>query len=416
MPLSPEDAQECINSLRVSTALKYCKDEDLQKLSDAMEKKVYKHGDILSHEGQPQTQMFVIAKGSVRREKTALDGSVHHIDTHMGGSTVGTLHIMNQDPSYATSICNADDCVAYTLSSDKFNNMFKSNPRFAWDVAYSLTVEVRKHTRAQRTPLLEQHPKKTSVTAVSLAAGIESFYRAALNAVLNQRLTGVKMVSLFPNMHIQVPTRIVYINGFKGLRARLDSAVDPDTYANPTAVRLGLAVTPGILMTPVSSILEACNAGHSNPEPLYRRWTRGIVPRCGREVIFGVGLNQLSDFCEERVPFFENSAIRNAGGSLTAGVISGYLSHVVHNLSTLKLMNPNKSYGTHFKEYVAKAETRLPTNFQNPTLRRVGATALACIFPAGLLIRTSQIVGTFVILNGTINAITQWGPEWLRRF
>ena len=62
------------------------------------------------------------------------------------------------------------------------------------------------------------------------------------------------------------------------------------------------ALLPGVLMTPVSSVLEASNAGHSNPEPLYRRATRGMAPRGVREVIFGVGLNQLSDFCEERVP------------------------------------------------------------------------------------------------------------------
>ena len=135
-------------------------------------------------------------------------------------------------------------------------------------------------------------------------------------------------------------------------------------------------------MTPVSSILEACNAGelssklmsiellnerslppppffffcskgHSNPEPLYVRWIRGIIPRGLREVpfslnsfvfvfvvlsiiyfilnieqvIFGVGLNQLSDYCEERIPpYIENTALRNAAGSLTAGIISGYLS------------------------------------------------------------------------------------------
>ena len=34
------------------------------------------------------------------------------------------------------------------------------------------------------------------------------------------------------------------------------------------------------------------------------RWMRGLVPRAAREVIFGIGLNQLSDYCEERVPDF----------------------------------------------------------------------------------------------------------------
>ena len=56
---------------------------------------------------------------------------------------------------------------------------------------------------------------------------------------------------------------------------------------------------------------------------------------------------------------------------MLAGVISGYFSHVVHNLSTLKLMNPNKSYGQHFSDYVTKAEERLP---QNIPMRRAAAT------------------------------------------
>ena len=116
-------------------------------------------------------------------------------------------------------------------------------------------------------------------------------------------------------------------------------------------------------MTPMSSILEASNAGHSNPEPMSTRWLRGTVPRCAREVIFGIGLNQLSDYCEERVPgFVEGKALRTAGGSMLAGIVCGYLSHVVHNMSTLKLMNPNKSYSQHFNDYVTAAEGRLPAN------------------------------------------------------
>lgn len=84
---------------------------------------------------------------------------------------------------------------------------------------------MRKHTRSQRTPLLEQSAKTTPVFAVSIAAGVESFYRAAMNAILNQQLTGVRKGSLFPNMHIQIPTRIFYINGFKGIRQFLDTKV-----------------------------------------------------------------------------------------------------------------------------------------------------------------------------------------------
>ena len=160
-------------------------------------------------------------------------------------------------------------------------------------------------------------------------------------------------------------------------------------------------------MTPMSSLLEAANAGVQNPEPLSTRWLRGIAPRALREVIFGIGLNQLSEYCEERVPLvIENPVLRNAGGSLMAGVISGYLSHIPHNLSALKMMNPQKSYPQHFASLMQNWKpklTRLPPSFQNPT-----AAVLCCVLPKGVTIRTAQIVGSFIILNGLINIFKEW--------
>ncbi len=97
-----------------------------------------------------------------------------------------------------------------------------------------------------------------------------------------------------------------------------------------------------------------------------------------REIIFGVGINQLSDACEERIGdvslvdrfqllpkcFYsrgveyiyctnvvfqplqdiENTFMRTMAGSMIAGVAAGYLSHVPHNVSTVKLLNPNLTY------------------------------------------------------------------------
>ena len=41
---------------------------------------------------------------------------------------------------------------------------------------------------------------------------------------------------------------------------------------------------------------------------------------------------------------FEDPTLANFGGSLAAGVACGYLSHIPHNLSTLKLLQPSLSY------------------------------------------------------------------------
>ena len=119
------------------------------------------------------------------------------------------------------------------------------------------------------------------------------------------------------------------------------------------------------------------------------------------------------------------------------GVLAGYFSHIPHNLSTLKLMTPSKTYGQHLGALVAQSESRIPTTFSpgtcthtrthththththtrararahthththTPGSRRAIATVAAILFPRAVVIRTAQIVGSFVILNGTINSL-----------
>ena len=134
--------------------------------------------------------------------------------------------------------------------------------------------------------MFEQTADGLPVFAICCASATESFYRSALNAMINAKLTG-KMGGLFPNMHVQLPMRVSYILGFKTVRYLLDEKVDRSKMGDMQ--NLGLACVPGLAMTPFSSMLEACNAGHLNPEPLWRRWTRGIAWRSAREVIFGIG-------------------------------------------------------------------------------------------------------------------------------
>ena len=135
----------------------------------------------------------------------------------------------------------------------------------------------------------------TPVFATSVAATVESFYRSALNAFINQALLGQKLQRLFPDMHVQAPVRVMYINGIKQSRAWLANNIHPEDYGQAaTAVRVGVWCGPGVFMTPISSVLEAANAGSKNPEPLLtQRWTRGLVFRCAREVIFAIGVNQV---------------------------------------------------------------------------------------------------------------------------
>lgn len=325
---------------------------------------------------------------------------------YYGVNSFGTLHVVERLPAFATTTAVSHG-VAYRLDGADVDAALRQHGP---GVIAGLCAEIfRMSETYEPLPLFEQPPKRVNVAAVSVAAAFESYYRAMLNTLLNSTVSTVAdaPATMFPNMTVQIPTRMLYINGFKLLRQAFDDALrseDRETHAYESLIP---ALLPGVLMTPVSSILEACNAEYANPEPLLRRAARGATFRCGREVIFGLGLNNLADYCEERVPrdVANSKLARNALGSVAAGVVAGYFSHVPHNLSTLAMLEPGRTYGDHWRNLVANARAnRLPANLP-PAQASVLANALALFLPAGLLIRTTQIVGSFCLLNGISHAL-----------
>jgi hypothetical protein len=406
--MDPEDLERCTKLLGVADMFRKVPPNQLSYLASQMTVHTLRRNDVLLKQGEPSDKFFLLESGDVRRKFVdPEDGKAHTVKFLIKASSINSMRILSGEPVFSTVKCTTETCKVYEMAREDFLRSLHARPEITTAIAEALCEELRRGSKTFQTPLLQQQQQQdVNFPAVSIAAGIESYYRSALNAMLNARLTGVK-AELFPNMHIQVPVRISYITGFKGLRAFLDTNVDSDLYQYPTAVQLAAAVSPGIIMTPISSVLEASNAGHMNKEAMATRWMRGIVPRCGREVVFGVGLNQLSDYFEERLlPYVSNDLLANAAASLAAGVVSGYLSHVPHNMSTFKLLEPHRSYGDLYRMFVKKSCPPIVDSLvQNwsPNLQTLTRFAFATLFPRGVMIRTTQIVGSFMILNGTIN-------------
>jgi len=282
--------------------------------------------------------------------------------------------------------------------------LMRTEPDLSIAMVESLTRYIKGQQPTFSTPMFEQRAHKTTFTATTMAATIESFYRSGMNALINQKIMGGQRGALFPHMHIQIPTRVVYINGIKQVRAHLDK-IDTSRFGDLAGIaRMGIAFAPGVIMCPMSSVLEATNAGKLNPEPILRRASRGFVPRLGREVVFGVGLNQLADFVGERAEsMFSNKAIARNLGSMTAGLIAGYLSHIPHVLSTKKLNEPHKSYAELWKEVWSLSVQRTPNSLEESQRHRLAKLyAVAC--PVGCVRRSFQIAGTFIIINGVTYA------------
>ena len=409
-PMSSEDQASCMVLLQEAEMFQKVPPSELRKIVQQMTSRHLQKGDILHRQNEITDRFFLLNAGDIKRNYIDPQTGKHHtVEFAIKAKSINSMRIISGEPAFGTAKCaSLGGCHVYQMMRNDFLRTLSENPVICTGIAEGLCEQLRRGSKTFQTPLLEQHQsQEVNVPAVSIAAGIESYYRSALNAMLNQRLTGVK-AEWFPNMHIQVPVRVAYITGFKGLRSLLDQKVDPETSSSPNLVRLAAAITPGILMTPISSVLEASNAGHMNNESMTTRWMRGVIPRAGREIIFGVGLNQMSDYCEERVaPFCKgNDMVANAIGSILAGVVSGYLSHVPHNISTLKLLEPNVSYPKLYQTFVDKSVPPVIESLVESwptTTRNITRTIFATLFPRGVMIRTTQIVGSFMILNGTIN-------------
>mmetsp|Transcript_22637 Transcript_22637/g.63604 ORF Transcript_22637/g.63604 Transcript_22637/m.63604 type:complete len:463 (-) Transcript_22637:48-1436(-) len=397
--------------------------KNLEKVAGICHREIFGEGNYLLRQGEESDRAYFVMNGEVRRLRTTIGSDQEHVvDRKSIGMAVNSLHHLGRDKVYASAVCTSPRCEAFCLLGGELEELLRKEPDLAREVIQSLQIEVRrqnKSLRAYKTPMLETKQRFVNVPACMIAAGTESYYRSALNAYLNYSLTGERG-RLFPNMGVQVPTRIMYVLGFKSLRSMADIYVDARQYQNPTSVRLASVLAPGIIMCPVSSILEATNAGNLNPESMATRWMRGYLPRMMREVIFGVGLNQLSDVLEERLMGMHvvNKYVSNILGSLGAGIVAGYLSHVPHNLSTLKLVEPKTPYSSLFQKFVAKSvpdSARARINAIVPAFAAPLVTnSFAILFPRGCTIRTMQIVGTFIILNSTINFFDHYESKKLK--
>ena len=408
--LTKKDAESCDRILSECEMFQKVPKDQRKVIVNQMKVRNFQKNEALLHQGDPTDRFFLVETGQTKRTRIK-DGKLHVVEFAIKAKSINSMRVLSGEDAFATVKCVSENCKVYQMMRSDLLKTLQQKPEITMNIVEGLCEQLRIGSKKFATPLLEQQQQDINIPAVALAAGIESYYRSALNAMLNASLTGVK-AELFPNMHVQVPVRIAYITGFKSLRTFFDTHVHPDEYKHPTAVRLATAVLPGIIMTPISSVLEASNAGHMNKEDMTTRWMRGALPRMGREVIFGLGLNQMSDYFEERLqPYFPgNTMMANAAGSLVAGVVSGYLSHVPHNISTFKLLESDKSYRQLYRQFVDKSvpplvDTMVATWPPGP--RNFTRTVFATLFPRGLMVRTTQIVGSFMILNGTINYLQQ---------
>ena len=88
--------------------------------------------------------------------------------------------------------------------------------------------------------------------------------------------------------------------------------------------------------------------------------------------------------------------------------LASHTRHTTHNHHHHHLLH-RRSYGVLFSEYAKSSEARLPASMA-PATKETLAKVLALVAPKALVARTTQIVGTFMLLNGIIYMLKDVKP------
>ena len=128
-PESARDTELLAAALRKSTMFRGLDQKNMAVLMSRMVPVHFSEGDVLTHQNDMTTHLFVITEGDVQRRRLQEEtGRLHHMETlgsHASRNTVGALHLLQELPCYATTECLTDG-VAYTLDCKQLKKVMNS--------------------------------------------------------------------------------------------------------------------------------------------------------------------------------------------------------------------------------------------------------------------------------------------------
>jgi len=203
--LTKKDAESCEQLLADAEMFKILSPDQRKILAKQMKARTLERNETLLHQGDKTDRFFLVESGDTRRIRVdPEDGKSRTVEFAIKAKSINSMRVLSGEDVFATVKCVSDQCKVYQMMRSDLLNTLQKKPDITMNIAEGLCEQLRIGSKKFATPLLEQQQQDVNVPAVAIAAGIESYYRSALNAMLNTRLTGVK-AELFPNMHIQVP-------------------------------------------------------------------------------------------------------------------------------------------------------------------------------------------------------------------
>ena len=136
------ELKNSLKHLRYSPLFSSCSSKDLEKIAKAGERIAFEKGEILTKQGDPGKEAFIILSG-----KATVKRSGKKVATISTGSVVGELSLLDHGPRTATVVCDTE-CQVLVISRGNFLRVNDKVPALTHKLFGALAMRIRDLDRA----------------------------------------------------------------------------------------------------------------------------------------------------------------------------------------------------------------------------------------------------------------------------
>ena len=142
---------ELLDLLRGNDLFDGINDKELEEVAAICQPRHLKVGDVLTVEGEPSDELFIIHQGVV---EVLVSGSEEPIINLSKGQIIGEMSLVDRGTRSATVRAVHEPTIVYTLRYEDFHQLCNSNTRIGYivllNIATDLSFKLRHHNISER--------------------------------------------------------------------------------------------------------------------------------------------------------------------------------------------------------------------------------------------------------------------------
>ncbi|MBI4289709.1 MAG: Crp/Fnr family transcriptional regulator [Chloroflexi bacterium] len=140
----------------------------LVALSNALQKRRYPKGDVIFHQDDPGSTMYIIIEGVVKIVVTSPDGKQHTLAILSRGAFFGEMSLLDAQPRSADAVA-LETCQLLTLGREQFVDFLRAQPEAALKLFAALCCRLRHADQLVQDAVFLDVPGRLARTILDLA-------------------------------------------------------------------------------------------------------------------------------------------------------------------------------------------------------------------------------------------------------